>query len=806
MNPNDRPPSFPPAGFMPPIGSYPGPPPAGFIPPSGGMLTPGPPLPPPFAIPPPGFGFPTPGVAEISAKGSPDTRPDGERDGDSANSKKSEWTEHKSPDDGRTYYYNSITKKSVWEKPDELKSPAEKLLSNCPWKEHKSENGRIFYYNVDTKLSQWTIPEELDELKKRIAAEEASAEKDAKKEDDINDENSGIPMPSGERSERDIIKSTTPPIAPSGKSALDQAMAATLAAIESTPPLRMDEDSNSNLSLPENTSRDTKLNMKDKKELSEAFRILLKDKDVPSNASWEQAVKLICHDPRYPQLKSFSDKKQVFNAYKTQKRKEEFDEQRNRAKKAKEDLEHFFMTNEKMSSTLRYYRCQEMFGHMEIWKLVSDSDRREIYDDAIFNLAKREKEEAKARKKRNMKQLSSILDALVSIDHRTTWQEAQQMLLDNPTFVNDADLLAMDKEDALIVFEEHIRELEKEEEEEREKEKKRRKRQQRKNRDAFGILLNELHEEGKLTSMSLWVELYPIISADIRFSAMLGQSGSTPLDLFKFYVEDLKSRFHDERKIIKEILKEKGFDVEVSTTFEEFATVVCEDRRSATLDAGNVKLTYNALLEKAESREKERVKEDQRRQKKLEASFKNLLRDYDIDYKTEWEDVREKLSSTEAFRTLSIEADRVRVFREFQQEVEESCSHHHTRSKKTKKSKKQKKRSRSRSGGSDSESDRGYKDRKRSKRHKSRSNSESSDSDHRRSRKPKKKSKKRRHSHSPEESKKGSEREETPPSTKPSPPQEKENDKEKDKSEDLSDRELELRRIALLEQLNEAEN
>lgn len=38
-------------------------------------------------------------------------------------------------------------------------------------------------------------------------------------------------------------------------------------------------------------------------------------------------------------------------------------------------------------------------------------------------------------------------------------------------------------------------------------------------------LLDELHEQGKLTSMSLWVELYPIISTDVRFSAMLGQSG-----------------------------------------------------------------------------------------------------------------------------------------------------------------------------------------------------------------------------------------------------------------------------------------
>ena len=43
--------------------------------------------------------------------------------------------------------------------------------------------------------------------------------------------------------------------------------------------------------------------------------------------------------------------------------------------------------------------------------------------------------------------------------------------------------------------------------------------------------------------MSLWVELYAMISGDVRFSAMLGQPGSTPLDLFKFYVDDLKSRF-----------------------------------------------------------------------------------------------------------------------------------------------------------------------------------------------------------------------------------------------------------------------
>jgi pre-mRNA-processing factor 40 len=107
----------------------------------------------------------------------------------------------------------------------------------------------------------------------------------------------------------------------------------------------------------------------------------------------------------------------------------------------------------------------------------------------------------------------------------------------------------MDKEDALIVFEEHIRELEKEEEEDKEREKKRIKRQHRKNRDAFVTLLDELHEQGKLTSMSLWVELYPIISADLRFSAMLGQSGQSilisviVLELNSVIIVTLKSSF-----------------------------------------------------------------------------------------------------------------------------------------------------------------------------------------------------------------------------------------------------------------------
>lgn len=87
-------------------------------------------------------------------------------------------------------------------------------------------------------------------------------------------------------------------------------------------------------------------------------------------------------------------------------------------------------------------------------------------------VTKRDKEAQRALRKKNMATLADILDAMAEVTHRTTWQEAQQLLLDNPTFAEDAELLGMDKEDALTIFEDHIRELEKEHEAEREREKK----------------------------------------------------------------------------------------------------------------------------------------------------------------------------------------------------------------------------------------------------------------------------------------------------------------------------------------------
>ncbi|NXG05610.1 PR40A factor, partial [Sakesphorus luctuosus] len=692
--------------------------------------------------------------------------------GDELSKQKSTWTEHKSPD-GRTYYYNTETKQSTWEKPDDLKTPAEQLLSKCPWKEYKSDSGKPYYYNSQTKESRWAKPKELEDLEGKGNKERTEHNSQTSLREGVGGD--GHPTLGGwEGLAQAQAQAQAAPSLPShgqvgrglerpgvvggdgtndlwsslgwgemmeqGKFLLFVSSAASKKEDEEAQPVKKTYTWNT------------------KEEAKQAFKELLKEKRVPSNASWEQAMKMIINDPRYSALAKLSEKKQAFNAYKVQTEKEEKEEARSKYKEAKESFQRFLENHEKMTSTTRYKKAEQMFGEMEVWNAISERDRLEIYEDVLFFLSKKEKEQAKQLRKRNWEALKNILDNMANVTYCTTWSEAQQYLMDNPTFAEDEELQNMDKEDALICFEEHIRALEKEEEEEKQKSLLRERRRQRKNRESFQLFLDELHEHGQLHSMSSWMELYPAISSDIRFTSMLGQPGSTALDLFKFYVEDLKARYHDEKKIIKDILKDKGFVVEVNTSFEDFVTVISSTKRATTLDAGNIKLAFNSLLEKAEAREREREKEEARKMKRKESAFKSMLKQATppIELDAVWEDIRDRFVKEAAFEDITLESERKRIFKDFLHVLEHECQHHHSKTKKhSKKSKKHhRKRSRSRSG-SESEDDDSHSKKKR-QRSESRSVSERSSSaeserSYKKSKKHKKKSKKRRHkSDSPE--------------------------------------------------------
>jgi len=338
----------------------------------------------------------------------------------SAPKAKAEWTAHKSPA-GKIYYYNTSTQQSVWEKPDELKSEAELLLSKCPWKEYTSDNGKIYFHNTETKESVWSIPKELQMLKERVEQEGKAKEASTKQAEEV------------AKADKEVSEKTEAEKA-AEKSALEAAMAATLAALgpggdqsASTP---ANESGTASKSTKGSGKQDSnKVVFKDKREAMEAFKDLLREKKVPSTANWDNALKMISRDPRWEYLSKLNEKKQAFNAYKIQRQKEEKEEQRLRVKKAKEDFEDFLMNNDRIKSNVKYYRLEEQFGELPVWKSVPETERREIYADCMHNLAKKEKDSSKALRKKNSRRLADILDRMTAIKYNTTWEQVSDWFL-----------------------------------------------------------------------------------------------------------------------------------------------------------------------------------------------------------------------------------------------------------------------------------------------------------------------------------------------------------------------------------------
>eukprot|EP00158_Paraphelidium_tribonemae_P005401 Partr_v1_DN27318_c0_g1_i1_m46599 putative PRP40 pre-mRNA processing factor 40 homolog len=80
------------------------------------------------------------------------------------------WQEFSTPE-GRKYWFHPATQKSVWEKPEELKSPIERLLDMLPWKEFTAKDGRQYWHNKLTQQSTWTCPPEITELTEKMRHE-----------------------------------------------------------------------------------------------------------------------------------------------------------------------------------------------------------------------------------------------------------------------------------------------------------------------------------------------------------------------------------------------------------------------------------------------------------------------------------------------------------------------------------------------------------------------------------------------------------------------------------------------------------
>lgn len=173
---------------------------------------------------------------------------------------------------------------------------------------------------------------------------------------------------------------------------------------------------------------------------------------------------------------------------------------------------------------------------------------------------------------RNMDLLMSLLRTFEA-DTTTRWRDAHRTVLESSEWKQDAHLSKMEVADMLIVFEEYIRGIEREETDRRKDEEKQRVRMERKRRDEFRKLMAEGREAGWIHSKTTWPQVYKRLREDERFTSMLGQKGSTPLDLF-FDTIDACDRSVEARTASVEALIKVGDrqweGVMEETTWEDF--------------------------------------------------------------------------------------------------------------------------------------------------------------------------------------------------------------------------------------------
>lgn len=85
------------------------------------------------------------------------------------NNEVSSWSEHVA-EDKRKYWYNRVNGTSTYDKPFCLKTPEERSIPPCKWKEYTAADGKKYY--SDGKESSWTMPEEFRVWKEKMDAVE----------------------------------------------------------------------------------------------------------------------------------------------------------------------------------------------------------------------------------------------------------------------------------------------------------------------------------------------------------------------------------------------------------------------------------------------------------------------------------------------------------------------------------------------------------------------------------------------------------------------------------------------------------
>ncbi|KAI0047224.1 hypothetical protein FA95DRAFT_1519206 [Auriscalpium vulgare] len=556
------------------------------------------------------------------------------------------WTEHRNPE-GRTYWFNTSSRESVWEKPDDLKTPFERALNQTTWKEYFS-GGRKYYYNTTSKESKWEMPDELLLLLEKVEKEAKAAPTPAP-----------APVPGAPAM-------IAPPTFIPGANALVGLGGGDPAASEQA-------NGHAPAALPLNASSvlPARPNLPDEptiphngfatvEEGEKAFMFLLRKAGVDANWTWDQTMRAIITDPLYKALNTLGEKKAAWQKYTESLKAKEHEEREARLTKIRPAIRNMLKGNPNVFHYTTFATADKLFATHPIWQQARvEAERKLIFEEYVAELKQREVQENRASRARAVTKLVALFKQL-DVDVLTRWRHAHALVLGSEDYRTDPELRQLPHLDILLAFEDYSRVREREFDEQMRRKQAEKTRRERKTREAFKNLLHELVSSGQITARSKWKQVYPHFSSDARYLDLLGKPGSNPIELFWDVVDDLDQKLDAKIDVVNAALRRhnakleaehgkaaqlssgpdgdakmeteeqafKPFAVTTDTTAEEFTNVVKEnaDESVSGLSEHDLNLVFETLRDQAIKQQTDERRRTERRQRHMQDDLRYAMK------------------------------------------------------------------------------------------------------------------------------------------------------------------------------------
>lgn len=289
-------------------------------------------------------------------------------------------------------------------------------------------------------------------------------------------------------------------------------------------------------------------------EAEAAFMKLLKRIGAQSDWSWKQAVRAGIKDSQWRAIPDPKEREEAFKKYCEELRAQDKAKEQERQAKLRSEFMQMLGFHQEIKHYTRWKTALPIIEHEAVFREAKDdNERRALFDEYIISLKREHAEREREDKKSALDKLETLMQTL-DLEPFTRWHEAEQKLEQNEEFHSEK-YTPLHKIDLLTTFERHIKHLREDLNKRVQSERAARFRKERKNRDAFRDLLNELKASGKLKAGTKWKEIREHLHEDPRYLAMLGQDGSSPLDLFWDALEEEDGKFRQQRRYALEALE-----------------------------------------------------------------------------------------------------------------------------------------------------------------------------------------------------------------------------------------------------------